>query len=40
MDLKTRYAGLEELLAIIYGQDTRLSLLLRELGFDQSQVDQ
>jgi DNA-binding Lrp family transcriptional regulator len=40
MDVKTRYAGLEELLAVIYGHDTRLSLLLRELGFEQYQVDQ
>jgi DNA-binding Lrp family transcriptional regulator len=39
MDVKTRLSGLEELLAIIYGEDTRLSLLLRELGFGQHQVD-
>jgi hypothetical protein len=40
MDVKTRLSGLEELLAIIYGEDTRLSLLLRELGFGQQQIDQ
>jgi DNA-directed RNA polymerase sigma subunit (sigma70/sigma32) len=40
MDVKTQLSGLEELLAIIYGEDTRLSLLLRELGFEQYQVDQ
>ena len=40
MDVKTRSAGLEELLAVIYGQDRHLSLLLRELGFEQIQVDQ
>jgi hypothetical protein len=40
MDVKTQLSGLEELLAVIYGNDTRLSLLLRELGFEQTQVDQ
>src|SRR5215216_5180547 len=40
MDVKTQYKGLEELLAVIYGNDTRLGLLLRELGFAQYQVDQ
>ena len=40
MDIKTQLSGLEELLAVIYGEDTRLSLLLRELGFGQYQVDQ
>ena len=40
MDVKTQLSGLEELLAVIYGEDTRLSLLLRELGFGQYQVDQ
>jgi hypothetical protein len=39
MDVKTRLSGLEELLAVIYGNGTQLSLLLRELGFEQSQVD-
>jgi DNA-directed RNA polymerase sigma subunit (sigma70/sigma32) len=40
MDVTTQLSGLEELLAVIYGEDTRLSLLLRELGFGQYQVDQ
>jgi DNA-binding Lrp family transcriptional regulator len=40
MDDKTRYTGLEELLAVIYGQEARLSALLRELGFMQHQIDQ
>ena len=40
MDIKTRLSGLDELLAAIYGNDTRLSTLLRELGFEQSQINQ
>ncbi|MGZ9223442.1 MAG: hypothetical protein ACXW4Q_15155 [Anaerolineales bacterium] len=40
MDVNTRLSGLEELLAVIYGSDTRLSTLLRELGFEESQVAQ
>lgn len=40
MDVKTQLSGLEELLAIIYGSDTRLSTLLRELGFEEAQVTQ
>src|ERR1041384_5179305 len=40
MDLKTRLSGLEELLAIIYGSDTHLSTPLRDLGFEESQIDQ
>jgi hypothetical protein len=40
MDVKTRLSGLEELLAVIYGSDTCLSTLLRELGFEESQVTQ
>lgn len=39
-DVKTRLSGLEELLAVIYGSDTRLSTLLRELGFEESQIAQ
>ena len=39
MDINTRYAGLEELLAVIYGHEARLTVLLRELGFEQHQVD-
>ena len=38
MDVKTRLSGLDELLAVIYGDDMDLSTLLRELGFEQSQI--
>jgi hypothetical protein len=38
MDVNTRLSGLEELLAVIYGSDTNLSTLLRELGFEEAQV--
>lgn len=40
MDLKTRFSGLEELLGIIYGNETRLSTLLGELGFERFQIEQ
>jgi hypothetical protein len=40
MDVKIRLVGLEELLAIIYGSDTRLNTLLRELGFEEPQIAQ
>lgn len=40
MDIKTRLSGLNELLAVIYGNDMHLSILLRELGFEQSQISQ
>jgi hypothetical protein len=40
MDVKTRLSGLEALLAVIYGSDTNLSTLLRELGFEEAQVTQ
>ena len=40
MDVKTRFSGLEELLGIIYGKDTRLSTLLGELGFERFQIEQ
>ena len=40
MDVKTRLSGLDELLAVIYGKDTRLSTVLRELGFERSQIEQ
>ncbi|HET9590210.1 MAG TPA: hypothetical protein VFO91_15600 [Anaerolineales bacterium] len=40
MDIKTRLSGLDELLAVIYGNDMHLSMLLRELGFEPSQVAQ
>jgi hypothetical protein len=40
MDVNTRYAGLDELLSIIYGRGVRLSTLLGELGFEQVRVEQ
>ena len=40
MDVKTRFSGLEELLGIIYGNETRLSTLLGELGFERYQIGQ
>lgn len=40
MNVKTRLSGLDDLLAVIYGNDTHLSTLLRELGFQQSQTAQ
>jgi len=40
MDVKTQLSGLDELLAVIYGSDTHLDTLLRELGFETSQVAQ
>jgi DNA-binding Lrp family transcriptional regulator len=39
MDVTTRLSGLEELLRIIYGNDTRLSTLLGELGFERFQIE-
>jgi hypothetical protein len=40
MDFKTQLAGLDELLSVIYGDEMRLSTLLRELGFEQAQIEQ
>ena len=40
MDLNTRYSGLDELLAVIYGNGARLDTLLRELGFERSPAEQ
>jgi hypothetical protein len=40
MDVKTQVSGLEELLAVIYGSNTQLRTLLRELGFEEAQVTQ
>lgn len=39
MDFKTQLTGLNELLSIIYGDETNLSSLLRELGFEESQSE-
>jgi hypothetical protein len=38
MDVRIRLSGLDELLGVIYGSNTRLGTLLRELGFEESQV--
>lgn len=40
MDFKTQITGLNQLLAVIYGEQTRLSDLLRDLGFEQEQIEQ
>jgi DNA-binding Lrp family transcriptional regulator len=40
MDINTRLAGLDELLGVIYGNDTHWSTVLTELGFERSQVEQ
>lgn len=40
MDVSIRLSGLDELLGIIYGRDTHLGTLLRDLGFEASQVQQ
>jgi hypothetical protein len=40
MDLKIQLSGLNALLSVIYGNETQLGSLLREVGFEQAQVDQ
>lgn len=40
MDFETRYKGLNELIAIIYGDEVQWNELLREIGFEQGQIDQ
>jgi DNA-binding Lrp family transcriptional regulator len=40
MDPKTRFSGLEQLLGIIYGNETGLNTLLGEVGFDRYQIQQ
>jgi DNA-directed RNA polymerase sigma subunit (sigma70/sigma32) len=40
MDFKIQLAGLNELLCVIYGDETSLSTLLGEAGFEESQVGQ
>jgi hypothetical protein len=40
MDFKTQITGLNQLLAVIYGEDAKLSTLLRDLGFEQEQIEQ
>lgn len=39
MDFKFQLTGLNELLAIIYGDGMQLSTLLPELGFEESQIE-
>jgi hypothetical protein len=39
MDFNTQLAGLNQLLSVIYGNGTQLATLLRELGFEQAQID-
>ena len=40
MDFKTQLTGLNELLAVIYGDEMQLDVLFGELGFEQSQIEQ
>ena len=40
MDFKSQLSGLNQLLAIVYGADVRLSTLLSELGFERPQIEQ
>lgn len=40
MNFDVRQAGLHELLSVIYGDETRLSTLLSELGFEAAQIEQ
>jgi hypothetical protein len=40
MDFKTQLTGLNELLSIVYGNGMALNMLLRELGFEQLQIEQ
>lgn len=40
MDFKMQLDGLNELLSVIYGDETRLSILLSELGFEAAQIEQ
>lgn len=39
MNFDTQLNGLNDLLAVIYGSETQLPTLLRELGFEQGQVE-
>ncbi|MEW6029418.1 MAG: hypothetical protein AB1554_08040 [Chloroflexota bacterium] len=40
MNFKTQLDGLNDFLKMVYGEETCLSTLLRELGFEQTQIDQ
>ena len=39
MDFKIQLTGLNQLLSIIYGDEMQLNTLLRELGFEESQIE-
>jgi molybdopterin/thiamine biosynthesis adenylyltransferase len=39
MDFNTKLAGLNELLSVIYGDETTLDTLLGQLGFEESQIE-
>jgi hypothetical protein len=40
MDFKRQLAGLDELLSVVYGDEMSLGELLREAGFEESQIGQ
>ncbi len=40
MDSTAQLTGLNELLSIMYGNEMQLNTLFRELGFEQSQIEQ
>jgi hypothetical protein len=40
MDFKIQLTGLNQLLCVIYGDETQLDALLREVGFEPSQIAQ
>ena len=40
MDIKIQLSGVDELLGVIYGNDTHLRTVLSDLGFERSQVGQ
>jgi DNA-directed RNA polymerase sigma subunit (sigma70/sigma32) len=40
MDPKLQLTGLNEFLAIVYGNEMQLTALLRDLGFEKSQIEQ
>ena len=40
MDFKIQLAGLNDLLRVIYGEETQLNDLLGELGFESAQIEQ
>lgn len=40
MEFKTQLSGLNDLLSVIYGDETQLETLLRDQGFEQAQIEQ